>query len=124
MAIDFGAVPFPDSPMYEYFERRFSGSAGKSIASSPLSGSPINEKALHSRLLELELAEKQRATSEVRYTDDADEMASFFGITVANDTSDTYTSGIPGASWEEAHIPWSLFLLKHHLNALKQRTSA
>lgn len=72
MAIDFGPIPLPDSPMYEYYERRFSGSTAHSIASSPLSASPISEKAIHSRLLEL--AEKQRA-NEGRYTDDADEMS-------------------------------------------------
>jgi hypothetical protein len=72
MASYFGAIPIPESPMYEYYERRFSGSTEQSIASSPLSASPISEKAIHSRLLEL--AEKQRA-SERRYTDDANDMS-------------------------------------------------
>ena len=72
MSIDFGPIPFPESPIYDYFERRFSRSSSGTTASSPLAASAFDEKVMQARLLEF--VESQRADREDLSVQDADEI--------------------------------------------------
>src|ERR1700761_6128606 len=72
MSIDFVPVPFPDLPIYDYFERRFSRSSSGTTAPSPLAASPFDEKVMQARLLEF--VESQRADHEDISVQDADEI--------------------------------------------------
>lgn len=75
MSVDFGPIPFPDSPIQDYFQRRISGSTGSSglsAVSSPVSPPAIDEKLLETRLLAY--IDNQKATHENLYSDKIDAM--------------------------------------------------
>jgi hypothetical protein len=72
MSVDFGPIPFPDSPIQDYFQRRISGSSGLSVVSSPVSSPSIDEKLLEHRLLDY--IDSQKAESGGLYSDELDAM--------------------------------------------------
>ena len=72
MSVDFGPIPFPDSPMQDYFQRRISGSSGLSAVSSPVSTTSLDEKLLEHRLLDY--IDSQKAASGGLYSDEVDDM--------------------------------------------------